>query len=68
MRPSSQYFRQTYARRFIELGGRFEELQKSLGHKSITTTEQTYGHFHEDIAASLARGRIYRDEGLRVVK
>ena len=61
-------FRHTYARRFIELGGRFEELQKSLGHKSITTTEQTYGHFHEDIAASLARGRIYRDEPLRVMK
>jgi integrase len=55
--------RHTYARIFIESGGRFEELQKSLGHRSITTTEQTYGHFHEDVAARLARGRIYQDGG-----
>ena len=51
--------RHTYARKFIELGGRLEELQKSLGHKSITTTEDEYGHFSEDAAATLARGRIY---------
>lgn len=53
--------RHTYARIFIESGGRLEELQKSLGHKSIVTTEQDYGHFHEDAAALLARQRIYRD-------
>jgi integrase len=51
--------RHTYSRLFIERGGRFEELQKSLGHKSITTTEMTYGHFHEDRAAAAARERIY---------
>lgn len=51
--------RHTYARRFLELGGRLEELQKSLGHKSITTTEEQYGHFSEDAAAILARRRIY---------
>ena len=60
-------FRHTYARRFIELGGRFEELQKSLGHKSIRTTEGTYAHFPEDVAAAQARARIY-GEGLKVVR
>lgn len=51
--------RHTYARHFIERGGRFEELQKSLGHRSITTTERRYGHFHEDVAVRLAGERIY---------
>ena len=51
--------RHTYARLFIERGGRLEELQKSLGHVSIQTTEQVYGHFHEDVAAKLAGERIY---------
>lgn len=60
--------RHTYARDFIELGGRFEELQKSLGHKSVTTAERLYGHFHEDVAADLARRRIYREQPLRVVR
>lgn len=53
-------FRHTYGRLFLEDGGRMEELQKSLGHASITTTEKVYGHFHEDVAATLARTRIYR--------
>jgi integrase len=52
-------FRHTYARIFIESGGRFEELQKSLRHSSIVTTETLYGHFHEDVAAKLAGDRIY---------
>lgn len=51
--------RHTYARQFVERGGRFEELQKSLGHRSITTTERRYGHFHEDVAVRLAGERIY---------
>ncbi|MBA2671624.1 MAG: tyrosine-type recombinase/integrase, partial [Gemmatimonadetes bacterium] len=59
--------RHTYARDFIVLGGRFEELQKSLGHRSIRTTEELYGHFHEDVAASLARARIYKDGPLRAI-
>jgi integrase len=59
--------RHTYAHDFIVLGGRFEELQKSLGHTSIRTTETLYGHFHEDVAASLARARIYRDGPLRAL-
>jgi len=32
------------------------------------TTEQLYGHFHEDVAAELARRRIYREEPLRVLR
>lgn len=52
-------FRHTYARRFIEQGGRLEELQKGLGHSSFRTTESIYGHFHHDVAARLARERIY---------
>lgn len=59
--------RHTYARRFIEMGGRFEELQKSLGHASISITENSYGHFHEDRAAAAARERIYRDGPIRLV-
>lgn len=51
--------RHTYARHFIEQGGRFEELQKSLGHRSIVTTEARYGHYHEDVAVRLAAERIY---------
>jgi len=51
--------RHTCARLFIEMAGRFEELQKSLGHASIVTTEKQYGHFHEDVAAANAVRRIY---------
>lgn len=51
--------RHTYARLFVEQGGRIEELQRSLGHTSIVTTQQCYGHFHEDVAARLAGERIY---------
>lgn len=57
--------RHAYARLFVEMGGRLEELQKSLGHVSIVTTEQSYGHFHEDVAAKLARGRIYASDHSR---
>lgn len=60
--------RHTYARLFIERGGRLEELQKSLRHKSILTTEREYGHLHEDVAAKLARMRIYKDEPIRRIK
>lgn len=51
--------RHTYARLFLEAGGRLEELQHSLGHTSIRTTEEYYGHFSDDAAATLARLRIY---------
>jgi integrase len=51
--------RHTYAKRFIDMGGRIQELQKSLGHSSIQTTEQVYGHFEDEDAARMARQRIY---------
>jgi integrase len=51
--------RHTYSRLFLEAGGRLEELQHSLGHASIQTTERCYGHFSDDAAATLARLRIY---------
>lgn len=53
-------FRHTYARLSIERGSRFEELRGSLGHKSVRTSEQEYGHFHEDVAAKLAGERMAR--------
>jgi site-specific recombinase XerD len=59
-------FRHTFSRIFIERGGRFEELQKFLGHKSIVTTQRQYGHFHEDVAVRNARLRL-SGGGLRVV-
>lgn len=52
--------RHTYARHFVERGGWIQELQRSLGHRSIRTTEERYGHFREDVAWKLAKGRIYR--------
>jgi site-specific recombinase XerD len=51
--------RHTYARHFVEQGGGYESLQVGLGHKSITTTQTTYGHFREDAAAKLAGAAIY---------
>ena len=51
--------RHTYSRMFLESGGSLEQLQKSLGHSSIQTTESTYSHLREDVAARMARERIY---------
>jgi len=51
--------RHTYARTFLERGGSLEQLQKSLGHASIVTTETRYGHFRGDVAVRLAKERIY---------
>lgn len=61
-------FRHTYARLFLEMGGRLEELQRSLGHASIKTTEQSYGWLSEEAATTMARSRIYGAEGLTLVK
>ena len=65
--PGAGYhrFRHSYSRIFIERGGRMEELQKFLGHKSIVTTMRTYAHFHEDVAVANARKRLAM--GLRIV-
>lgn len=51
--------RHSYAREFIERGGLIQELAVSLGHSSVTITEQSYGHFMESVAVGLARQKIY---------
>lgn len=51
--------RHTYSRLFLERGGSFEQLQRSLGHSDVRTTQHAYGHFQADVAARLARERIY---------
>lgn len=56
--------RHTYARRYLEgeggvEPGSLEELQKFLGHSSIRTTESSYGHFRDDAAVRIGRGRLY---------
>lgn len=63
--------RRTYGRLFLEAGGWMDELQRSLGHKSIRTTERQYGKFQEDVAAQFAVDRMYgegRARRLRVVE
>ncbi len=60
-------FRHTYSRRFLEEGGSLEQLQKSLGHAKIRTTEDVYGHLREDVAARMAVEHIYRNQPLRVI-
>jgi integrase len=55
--------RHTYSRVFLEAGGSLDELQRSLGHKSIRTTQDTYDHFTDDAAVESARRRIYGDAG-----
>lgn len=60
-------FRHTYARLFMEAGGEWSELQASLGHRSVSTTQETYGHFAPDRAAARARARIYPEERIRAV-
>lgn len=57
--------RRTYGRIFLESGGRLEELQKFLGHASITTTERAYGRFTGQRAAEFARQRLYGAERSR---
>lgn len=51
--------RHTYARICLEQGVRLEELQRFLGHKSIKTTEDSYGWMTDESATTLARARIY---------
>lgn len=69
-RRSFHDLRRTYGRLFLEAGGWMDELQRSLGHQSIKTTERAYGHFHEAVAAQFAIDRIYgegRQRRLRIV-
>lgn len=60
--------RRTFGRRFLEMGGWLDELQRSLGHKSIRTTEEQYGAFQADAAAEFARQRIYGEGRLRMLR
>lgn len=61
-------FRHTYARIFLEgVRGDIGLLQKSLGHKSIRTTESYYGHFYSPTAARLARAAIYGEPVLKLL-
>lgn len=55
--------RHTYGREFLERGGRLEQLQQSLGHASIRTTEKSYQWLSGDTAAAMARSAIYGNEG-----
>lgn len=54
--------RHTYSRRFLEAGGSLEQLSKSLGHATIATTQRRYEHLRPDVAAALARSRIYGEK------
>jgi site-specific recombinase XerD len=59
--------RHSYSRLFLERGGSMEDLQRSLGHASITITERVYGHLRPDFSAERARQRIYGGAALRAV-
>ena len=51
--------RHTYARLFLEAEPNMRLLQASLGHSSVTTTEQLYNWLLPDPAAEIARSRIH---------
>lgn len=51
--------RHAYARRFLERAPDIFLLMKSLGHSSVTITEQAYEHLLSDRAVELARKRVY---------
>jgi len=56
---AAHQFRHTYAFLFLERGGTMEQLQKSLGHQRITTTQDHYDHFRSDHAARAGVNSIY---------
>lgn len=51
--------RHTYGRLVLEGGGSLEQLRTYLGHRSIRTTEEIYGHLTEQAAIRLGRERIF---------
>jgi integrase len=60
--------RRTYGRLFLEMGGWMDELQRSLGHTSIRTTEKSYGAFQASVAAQFGVARIYGEGRLRAMR
>lgn len=61
-------FRHTYARRFLSGGGSLEALQVFLGHSSIMTTQQYYGHFAAPAAVRIGRMALYGDPAQEVAQ
>lgn len=63
-------FRRTFGRLFLEgtRGSGMHLLQQSLGHSSIKTTEDAYGHLSHIGAADIGVGMIYGDGTLRIVR
>lgn len=57
---AAHQFRHTYAFLFLRRGGTMEQLQKSLGHKKIQTTQEYYDHFDSRHAARAGVRAIYR--------
>jgi site-specific recombinase XerD len=47
--------RHTYARMCLEAGMSLEQLRMFLGHSSVRTTEDSYGHMREAPTLTLAR-------------
>ncbi len=59
---AAHHFRHTYAYYFLRRGGVMWQLQHSLGHKSIRTTEKYYKHFTTEAVAALGVRAIYGAE------
>lgn len=51
--------RHTYGRLCLEAGCSLEQLRVFLGHRSITTTDQIYGHLTEAAALRLGREAVF---------
>jgi integrase len=48
---AAHQFRHTYSFLFLDRGSTIGQLQKGLGHKKITTTQEYYDHFTSEHAA-----------------
>lgn len=56
----SHQTRHTFSRLFLEdYEGDLRDLQKFLGHRSLTTTERFYAHYSVDIAVERANRKLY---------